>query len=208
MADSIAAALEAAYDAHSDDEDVTDAPVSEDVETAPEPPEPESAEGGGADGAAQDEGGGDSELEATGEVAEPPAGADADKPETKAEDTPGADAGDNASVDEPVSAAPLKEKAPLGWTPAARQKFATLPPEVRQAVVKREQDINRKLEQQAPRVKYAAAMDEVVGPFRGLYQAAGADERQAVCNALKAQAMLHTGTPAQRAKQVAQLVTQ
>ena len=111
-------------------------------------------------------------------------------------------------MDEPVQAAPLKEKAPLGWTPAARQKFATLPPEVRQAVVKREQDINRKLEQQAPRVKYAAAMDEIVSPFRGLYQAAGADERQAVSNALKAQAMLHTGTPAQKAKLVAQLVTQ
>jgi hypothetical protein len=99
----------------------------------------------------------DAQLEKAGEGDAPTTGAEIDEQKAKrfsqaeredaarkareASRTPSADKGRQApSVDGQPQAPALR--APVGWSPAARAAFDKLPPEVRDAVAKREQEVN------------------------------------------------------------------
>ncbi len=102
--------------------------------------------------------------------------------------------------------APDAVRAPQSWTPAARERFAALPPEVRQEVMRREKDMTVALQESAGARKFASEFQQVVAPFEGMLRAEGAEPLKAVGELLKTAAALRTAPPAHKAQLVAQLV--
>lgn len=98
-------------------------------------------------------------------------------------------------------------KAPASWKPDMREKWASLPPEVQAEVVRREREVATALQQAAPARQEAEAWQKTLQPHAGMLQAFGADPRQTVGQLLQAQAVLHYGSPQQKAGLIARLVT-
>lgn len=87
-------------------------------------------------------------------------------------------------------AAKLVIRAPASWSPAAKATFDKLPPEVQQAVAKREQEIDHGLRRKSEEVKRYEPLEQVLAPRRALWAAQGLDEVQAVKTLLAAQDLL------------------
>lgn len=98
-------------------------------------------------------------------------------------------------------------KAPASWRPEMREKWASLPPEVQAEVARREREVATALQQAAPLRQEAEGWRQVLQPHAGMLQAFGADPRQTVGQLLQAQAVLHYGSPQQKAGLIARLVT-
>lgn len=121
-------------------------------------------------------------------------------------DSAGAAAGDTATP----SATPPKEgetatppaastpQPPKTWRPEAAAKFATLPPEVQQEVLKREEDIFNGLESYKADASIGKALKGVVQPYLQVFQSQGLDPMQQVSGLMRAHVALSTGTPEQK----------
>lgn len=99
------------------------------------------------------------------------------------------------TTDQPSEAVaePAKQlaiRAPASWSPAAKATFDKLPPEVQQAVAKREQEIDHGLRRKSEEVKRYEPLEQVLAPRRALWAAQGLDEVQAVKTLLAAQDLL------------------
>jgi hypothetical protein len=172
------AALEAAFESAGEDETPKD--VSESPEQTSEVksnPSPPPAEPS-ASGAPEEK------LE--------PVVVDTKATEVKAESTP------TDQVDIP--------KPPNSWRPAVREQWAKLPPEVRQEVLKRERETEVALSQSANARKFLQEFQNVVQPFEHLIRAQNSTPLAAVDNMMRTAAALQTGTPAQKAALVAQII--
>lgn len=94
-------------------------------------------------------------------------------------------------------------KAPQSWRPELREKFAGLPPEVQQEVVRREREVATAMQQAAEARKTAETYSRVVEPYRALMT--DAPER-VVGGLLQTAAVLRTGTPQMKAQMVAHVI--
>ena len=123
----------------------------------------------------------------------------------KAEKQPTTDtaAPEQATTDAPKTVA---SKAPQSWTPATREKFASLPPDVQQEVMKRETEISRKLGETAQERKVAQEFMQVVSPYQEFFEKQGTNPMAATQELLQTAYHLRTGSPKQKAQIVAQLV--
>lgn len=89
-------------------------------------------------------------------------------------------------------------QAPKTWRPEAAAKFATLPPEVQQEVLKREEDIFKGLESYKADASIGKALKGVVQPYMQVFQSQGIDPMQQVSGLMRAHVALATGTPEQK----------
>lgn len=113
---------------------------------------------------------------------------------------------------EPVKAEPSKPvtptiKPPASWRPEVREKWAALPPEVQQEVARREREVAVTLQQAAPLKQELEAWQRTLAPHAGMLQAFGGDPRRTIGEVLQAQAVLHYGSPKQKAGLLARLIT-
>lgn len=124
------------------------------------------------------------------------------------DDNGGTDAG-AAAATPPATGAPSPTEAapapaanalqpPKTWRPEAAAKFATLPPEVQQEVLKREEDIFKGLESYKADASIGKALKGVVQPYLQIFQSQGIDPMQQVSGLLRAHVALATGTPEQK----------
>lgn len=83
-------------------------------------------------------------------------------------------------------ASKLVIRAPASWSPAAKSAFESLPPDVQQAVAKREQEIDHGLRRKAEEAKRYEPLEGVIAPHRQKWAVAGVDEATAVKQLLAA----------------------
>ncbi len=89
-------------------------------------------------------------------------------------------------------------QAPKTWRPEAAAKFATLPPEVQQEVLKREEDIFKGLESYKADASIGKTLKGIMQPYMQVFQAQGVDPMQQVSGLMRAHVALATGTPEQK----------
>ncbi len=99
------------------------------------------------------------------------------------------------TIDQPSEAvadpaAKLAIRAPASWSPAAKATFDKLPPEVQQAVAKREQEIDHGLRRKSEEVKRYEPLEQLIAPRRAVWAAQGMDEASAIKTLLAAQDLL------------------
>jgi hypothetical protein len=112
------------------------------------------------------------------------------------------------------AAAPVSEhaqpalKAPQSWKPAAREKWASLPPEVQADAVRREREIETAQREAAGASKGYAEFQRTVAPFEAMIRAEGSTPMQAVESLLRASVALRTAPPGHKAQMIAAMVQQ
>jgi hypothetical protein len=104
----------------------------------------------------------------------------------------------------PEPVAPVK--APQSWKPAEREAFAKAPPEVQQAAIRREAEITRTLNETAEARKTVEQVQRTLAPYETIARANGMDTMQYAGSVMQTAAVLHMGTPQQKAALVAQII--
>ncbi len=121
----------------------------------------------------------------------------------------GTESGDEAgkeSVEETL--AEPEERVPVGWKGEAKLKWAEVPQEVRQEVVRREKEVNDVLRESAGSRQFQEAFERTIAPFQQFIAADGGDPLTATRNLMQTAAVLRVGSPQQKAQTVAQIVRQ
>lgn len=99
-------------------------------------------------------------------------------------------------------------KPPASWKPGAREKWATLPPEVQQEALRRERETQTALSEATEARRNWQAYQQVVAPYAGMIAAEGGNPISAAQNLFQTAAVLRTGAPAHKAQLVARLIQQ
>lgn len=99
-------------------------------------------------------------------------------------------------------------KAPGTWTPTAREKWQTLPAEVKQEVWKREREASRALTISADARRAQHEFERTIQPYLGFIAAEKSTPLQAVNNMMQTAALYRVGTPQQKAEVTAQIIKQ
>lgn len=179
MADSIREALTAAIDE-------AEKPTEQKTEIAALAPESPGADEANVDAAEADAG------EGAGNSAEA-----AEAPPHKEGDAPVAPA---------APAAPVAEvNAPASWSAAEKAEWATVPKSARDAIVRREGEMNRALQASATARRRVEAFDQIAHPYKPLLDSYGVGLEQVIPSLLATRAALEIGTPQQKAQLVANL---
>ena len=97
-------------------------------------------------------------------------------------------------------------KAPVSWSPKARQAWATLPAEVRNEVAKRERDFSIGIQRNAETAKYGTEVQKALAPFQSIIRMEGADDITAISSLAQTAATLRLGTPVEKARVISDLV--
>jgi hypothetical protein len=108
--------------------------------------------------------------------------------------------------EKPVTAPVTEVKAPRMWAPEVREKFASLPEDVRNEVLKRETMIDKKLSETASERQIAQSFISVVEPFDSYFKEAGLNPFQAVNEMLGYGQILKKGTAQQKASLISQII--
>ena len=99
------------------------------------------------------------------------------------------------------------DRAPQSWKGESKKLWEQLPLQVRQEVVRRERDIQARLQESADARQKVSAMIEVMTPHRERIQASyGGNPVAAIDALLRTEQVLASGTPLQKANLVAQLI--
>lgn len=101
-----------------------------------------------------------------------------------------------------------QERAPVSWRPEVREHWAALPPAVRAEVARREQEVQRTLQETSEARRYVDALQKVVQPYEMFIRAENSNPLQAIDNMMSTAARLRTGTGPETATLIAQLVNQ
>ena len=101
---------------------------------------------------------------------------------------------------------PTVEPAPRSWKPALGEKWKTLDPEIRAEVLRREKDMTRAFGESGQARELAKGFSEVVRPFEARMRTLGVQPLQAMGALLKADHLLSTAPPTQRAQFMAKLI--
>src|SRR5574343_900696 len=105
-----------------------------------------------------------------------------------------------AKVDEQPAAGQHRiDRAPASWKKEAKGEWNALPLQARQEIHRREMEIQKVLNETAPIRQEVQQFRETVTPFMARIQSLGVTPHQAVGELLKADYLLATGTPAQKA---------
>jgi hypothetical protein len=84
---------------------------------------------------------------------------------------------------------------PNTWRKEVAEKWAAVPPEVQQEVLRREQDFHKGIEQYRQEAQFGGSMRQALEPFIPTMQALGVTPDVAVQNLLQADAKLRFGSP-------------
>ena len=106
----------------------------------------------------------------------------------------------------PVAPPIVDTKAPQSWKPAIRERFAALPPEVQQEVVRREREIATAMQESAEARQGYQRFRETLAPFEHMIRAGGADPYQTVGSLMQTAMALQSGAPGNKAGIVANLI--
>jgi hypothetical protein len=98
------------------------------------------------------------------------------------------------------------EPAPQSWKPAEKAKWATLDPEVRTEVLRREREISKALNETAPARQFQTEFQQAVQPYLGRIQSIGVPPLQAIQGLLQADYVLSTAPKPQKAAYLAKLI--
>jgi hypothetical protein len=130
---------------------------------------------------------------------EPPEGSPENQPKDGETDT---ETGKDAAKDR-IKA----DKAPQSWKPTVREKWATLDPEVKQEVIRREREVNRVMSETSSQRRFVDGFRKTVAPFAERFKSANVPPERAIASLLYVDHTLATGSPTERAQMLAKLVT-
>lgn len=99
-------------------------------------------------------------------------------------------------------------RAPGTWNPQARERWAEVHPDVQQEIIRRERETSRAMTQSTDARKFQKEFREAIRPFEGFIAAEKSDPIKATVNMMQTAALLRTGTPAQKATLVSQVIQQ
>lgn len=99
-------------------------------------------------------------------------------------------------------------KPPQSWKPAAREKFAALPPEVQQEVLRIDKEVRGVMQEAAPAKQGWEKFRQTVGPYMGQIQAEGGDPFSHIGELLRTSQALRTAPAQHKAKLVANIIRQ
>lgn len=88
--------------------------------------------------------------------------------------------------------------APNGWSSEAKAAWGALPDEVQQQVLKREQDVHKRISRHDETRNFGESMQRVVSPYFAQIKAEGGTPETAVQELLNTAYLLRTGTPEQK----------
>jgi hypothetical protein len=111
------------------------------------------------------------------------------------------------AVPKPETPAAPAAKAPTSWKPEVREKWAALPEDVRNEVLRREREISVGLGESASHRKTAEAWTETIAPYEMMLRADGQEPQQGVAGLLQVAATLIGGPEPRKAEVLAQLFT-
>lgn len=143
------------------------------------------------------------------EVEDPALGEDPPTPVAeKPVEVPAAPAPEVKPTEAPTPTEPADPvaKAPGTWTPGAREKWVTLPAEVKAEVWKREKEASRALTISADSRRFAQEFSQTMQPYLGFIAAEKSTPLQAVNYMMQTGAMLRVGTPQQKVQVVAEVI--
>jgi hypothetical protein len=135
----------------------------------------------------------------------PPA---ADKPPEPAKATPAEVKPPEPATAKPEAPAFAKEGArpPQSWKPAVREKFATLPPEVQEEVVRVDREVRKTMQDSAEARQNYQRFREVFAPAEPLLRAQNVDPVAFTSSAVQTAMALAAGTQAIKAQALVQLI--
>lgn len=180
MSTDLRAALNAAFDEEAKDE-ITPEVVEKEAVPAAEPQEQLPAED--KDSGAEPNG---AEVQPAAENSDPPKQA-AEKPVATAAQEP-----EGKGVHR-------VDRAPASWKKEAKGEWAALPLQARQEIHRREMEVQKVLNETAPIRQEAQQFREMVTPYLARIQSLGVTPHQAVGELLKADYLLASGSPQQKA---------
>lgn len=112
------------------------------------------------------------------------------------------------AAQEPVVEPPKEdETAPISWKAEEKAHWAKVPPEVRKTIIRRELETQRALSTSAQSRKFAEEFSRTVSPYAHLIRAQNSTPIQAVDNLMRTAAGLTVGDPTQKAKIIAEIIT-
>lgn len=152
-----------------------------------------------------------SEVPQSGEPAAQPENAEV--PTSTDGEAAGAHAPAEAKPDVPKPAAEAKaepqhrvDRAPQSWKKEAKGEWAALPLHVRQEVYRREQQVERALQEAAPARQIAEQFQQTVAPYMARINSFGINPQQAIQQLLQADYQLATSDPKTAARLMAKLI--
>lgn len=127
------------------------------------------------------------------------------KTETGGKASP-ADSPVSATLPPPAQAPVPSVKAPQSWTPAEREEFSKLPKVAQEAVLRRESEHAKFVQESAEHRNGFQQFQKVIAPYEGLIRSRGGEPVQVVDAAVRAYVGLHTSPPQVQAQMVANMV--
>ena len=103
--------------------------------------------------------------------------------------------------------APVELQPPAGMPPTAREHWGATPPQVREFISQREQQMQRWANDTAPLRNTGQQFMQAISPFQMAIQAEGVDPITAVTNLMQVGTTLRFGTPLEKAQTVARIVS-
>jgi hypothetical protein len=105
----------------------------------------------------------------------------------------------------PQEQAPVIKAAPNTWRKEQAAKFATLPPDVQDEVLRREQDFFKGIEQYKGKAQFAERMEKAIIPHADTLRSLGVNPDVAVSELLMADRKLRYGSPSEKQQYFAYL---
>lgn len=99
-------------------------------------------------------------------------------------------------------------RGPASWRPEVREKWATLPAEVQQEVMRREREVMIALQESAQARQLAEAFTTAAQPFQHIIAMEGGDPVRSFGDYLKTATLLRSGAPQEKANAVASAIMQ
>lgn len=126
--------------------------------------------------------------------------------EAKPPVAPAAPAAPTPPVSSPAPSPEGTDKAPGTWTPVAREKWATVDPEIKKEIWKREREASRAFTISEDARRLQAEFERTLQPYMGFIAAEKSTPLQAVNNMMQTAAALRVGTPQQKVSIVAGII--
>lgn len=97
-------------------------------------------------------------------------------------------------------------KAPVTWTPQAREKWAAVDPDIKAEIHRREGEANRLVQTAAQHRQFVDAFQQLMQPYEMFIRAENSNPLAAVDNMMRTAAQLRVGTPAAKVEIVAGII--
>ena len=107
----------------------------------------------------------------------------------------------------PEGEAPPALKAPQSWKPLAREKWASLPPEVQAEAVRIESETKQALQGASQYKRLAEGFQQALAPLDGAFRARGLDPMQHIGATMQTESRLASGSPWEKAQTVAEIIS-